>query len=130
MILKVLWILREIQGHSYNTLTHVSNLSLEKQGNAKQIPRQLLYRSEKEIIKHLLEYPTVVQQAAKQYSPALIANYSYDLVKLFNSFYQNISILGEEDQAKTNFRIQLCQEVAKVLEQSTGLLGIQLPQRM
>ena len=85
---------------------------------------------EKEIIKHLLEYPTVVQQAAKQYSPALIANYSYDLVKLFNSFYQNISILGEEDQAKTNFRIQLCQEVAKVLEQSTGLLGIQLPQRM
>ena len=72
----------------------------------------------------------MVQQAAKQYSPALIANYSYDLVKLFNSFYQNISILGEEDQAKTNFRIQLCQEVAKVLEQSTGLLGIQLPQRM
>ena len=85
---------------------------------------------EKEIIKHLLEYPGVVQQAAKQYSPALIANYSYDLVKLFNSFYQNISILGEEDQTKVAFRIQLAGEVAKVLQRSMGLLGIQLPDRM
>ena len=85
---------------------------------------------EKEIIKHLLEYPGVVEQAAKQYSPALIANYSYDLVKLFNSFYQNISILGEEDQTKVAFRIQLAGEVAKVLQRSMGLLGIQLPDRM
>ena len=85
---------------------------------------------EKEIIKHLLEYPGVVQQAAKQYSPALIANYSYDLVKLFNSFYQNISILGEEDQKKVAFRIQLAGEVAKVLQRSMALLGIQLPDRM
>ena len=85
---------------------------------------------EKEIIKHLLEYPGVVQQAAKQYSPALIANYSYDLVKLFNSFYQNITILGEEDQTKVAFRIQLAGEVAQVLQRSMGLLGIQLPDRM
>ena len=85
---------------------------------------------EKEIIKHLLDYPTVVQQAAAQYSPALIAKYSYDLVKLFNSFYQNISILGEEDAAQRDFRITLSKEVSLILQQSMSLLGIQLPSRM
>jgi len=77
-----------------------------------------------------MEYPNVIQQAAAQYSPALIANYSYDLVKLFNSFYQNISILGEEDQLRKNFRVLLSQQVSKVLKQSTGLLGIDVPERM
>ena len=85
---------------------------------------------EKEIIKYLMEYPNLIQQAAAQYSPALIANYSYDLVKLFNSFYQNISILGEEDQLRKNFRVLLSQQVSKVLKQSTGLLGIDVPERM
>ena len=85
---------------------------------------------EKEIIKYLMEYPNVIQQATAQYSPALIANYSYDLVKLFNSFYQNISILGEEDQLRKNFRVLLSQQVSKVLKQSTGLLGIDVPERM
>ena len=85
---------------------------------------------EKEIIKHLLDYPAVVQQAAAQYSPALIANYSYDLVKLFNSFYQNISILGEEDAAQRDFRITLSKEVSLILQQSMSLLGIELPSRM
>lgn len=85
---------------------------------------------EKDIIKHLLEYPATVQQAAANYSPALIANYSYDLVKLFNSFYQNISILGEQNQDKLQFRIRLSSEVAKILRQATGLLGIDLPNQM
>jgi len=85
---------------------------------------------EKEIIKHLLDYPVVVQQAASQYSPALIANYSYDLVKLFNSFYQNISILGEEDVAQRDLRITLSKEVSLILQQSMSLLGIELPSRM
>jgi len=85
---------------------------------------------EKEIIKHLLDYPGVVQQAASQYSPALIANYSYDLVKLFNSFYQNISILGEENVAQRDFRIELAKEVSLILQQSMSLLGIELPNRM
>lgn len=85
---------------------------------------------EKEIIKHLLNYPGVIEQAALQYSPALISNYSYDLVKLFNSFYQNISILGEERTAVKEYRIQLCLQVAQVLSQSTQLLGIEVPDRM
>ena len=71
-----------------------------------------------------------MQQAAGQHSPALIANYSYDLVKLFNSFYQNISILGEENKAKRDFRIDLANEVSQILQQSMSLLGIELPSRM
>ena len=90
----------------------------------------LMEEREKDIIKHLMHYPEVVQQAAAQCSPALIANYSYDLVKHFNSFYQNITILSEEDVNKRNFRICLCREVAKILQLSTGLLGIQLPNQM
>ena len=87
-------------------------------------------KREKDIIKHLLDYPAVVQQAAGQHSPALIANYSYDLVKLFNSFYQNISILGEENEAQRDFRIDLTKEVSQILQQSMSLLGIELPSRM
>ena len=89
-----------------------------------------LEEREKDIIKHLLDYPAVIQQAAEQHSPALIANYSYDLVKLFNSFYQNISILGEENVALRDFRIDLAKEVSRILQQSMSLLGIQLPSRM
>ena len=89
-----------------------------------------LEEREKDIIKHLLDYPAVIQQAAEQLSPALIANYSYDLVKLFNSFYQNISILGEENVALRDFRIDLAKEVSRILQQSMSLLGIQLPSRM
>ena len=89
-----------------------------------------LEEREKDIIKHLLDYPAVIQQAAEQHSPALIANYSYDLVKLFNSFYQNISILGEENVAQRDFRIELAKEVSLILQQSMSLLGIELPNRM
>ncbi|MEL0300473.1 MAG: arginine--tRNA ligase [Flavobacteriaceae bacterium] len=89
-----------------------------------------LEEREKDIIKHLLDYPAIIQQAAGQHSPALIANYSYDLVKLFNSFYQNISILGEENVALRDFRIDLAKEVSRILQQSMSLLGIQLPSRM
>ncbi|MEL0275714.1 MAG: arginine--tRNA ligase, partial [Flavobacteriaceae bacterium] len=89
-----------------------------------------LEEREKDIIKHLLDYPAIIQQAAGQHSPALIANYSYDLVKLFNSFYQNISILGEENVALRDFRIDLAKEVSRILQQSMLLLGIELPSRM
>ena len=85
---------------------------------------------EKEIIKHLMLYPGVIQQAAKVYSPAIIANYSYDLVKMFNSFYQNISILGDTQDEFKNFRVALSYEVAKILKDSFGLLGINVPDRM
>ena len=85
---------------------------------------------EKELIKQLELYPDVIEQAATNYSPALIANYTYDLVKEFNSFYQNVSILGESNQTKKILRVQLAQNVAKVIKSSFKLLGIHVPNRM
>ncbi|APG64804.1 arginine--tRNA ligase [Tenacibaculum todarodis] len=89
-----------------------------------------LHEKEKELIKQLELYPEVIQQAAKNYSPAVIANYTYDLVKEFNSFYQNVHILGEENQDKKVFRVQLSKKVADTIKSAFGLLGIQVPERM
>ncbi|QCD62537.1 arginine--tRNA ligase [Tenacibaculum maritimum] len=89
-----------------------------------------LHEKEKELIKQLTLYPETIQLAAANYSPALIANYTYELVKEFNSFYQNVSILGEEDQNKKIFRIQLAKKVADTIKSAFSLLGIQVPERM
>ena len=89
-----------------------------------------LHEKEKELIKQLELYPEVIQQAANNYSPAVIANYTYDLVKEFNSFYQNVHILGEENQDKKVFRVQLSKKVADTIKSAFSLLGIQVPERM
>ena len=89
-----------------------------------------LHEKEKELIKQLELYPEVIQQAAANFSPALVANYTYDLVKEFNSFYQNVSILGEEDDAKKVFRVQLSKKVADTIKSAFLLLGIDVPERM
>lgn len=85
---------------------------------------------EKEILKQLLSYPEVLEQAAAQHSPALIANFVYELVKRFNSFYQNISILGETNEALLGMRVLLSQKVAETIAASCSLLGINAPDRM
>ncbi|MDG2194625.1 MAG: arginine--tRNA ligase [Polaribacter sp.] len=89
-----------------------------------------LHPKEKELIKQLQNYPAIIQFAASNHSPALIANYTYDLVKEFNSFYQNVSILGEEDQQKKIRRVQLSKKVSAVIKSAFSLLGIQVPERM
>lgn len=89
-----------------------------------------LHEKEKELIKALAQFPEVIQQAAKSYSPALIANYTYDLVKEYNSFYQSVSILGETDETKKVFRVQLSQKVAQTIQNAFHLLGIDVPSRM
>ncbi|MCF2873995.1 MULTISPECIES: arginine--tRNA ligase [unclassified Tenacibaculum] len=89
-----------------------------------------LHAKEKELIKLLELYPETIQQAAKNYSPAIIANYTYDLVKEFNSFYQNVHILGEENQDKKVFRVQLSKKIADTVKSAFRLLGIQVPERM
>lgn len=89
-----------------------------------------LHNKEKELLKQLQLFPDTVQLAADNYSPALIANYTYDLVKEFNSFYQNVSILGEQEDSKKIFRIQLAKKVAEVIKSAFGLLGIKVPDRM
>lgn len=89
-----------------------------------------LHEKEKELIKNLAQFPEVIQQAAKTYSPALIANYTYDLVKEYNSFYQSVSILGEEDHNKKVFRVQLSDKVGQTIKNAFALLGIYVPNRM
>lgn len=89
-----------------------------------------LHPKEKELIKQIELFPEVIQNAAHNHSPALVANYTYDLVKEFNSFYQNVSILGEENQDKKVFRVQLSKKVADTIKLAFGLLGIEVPERM
>lgn len=89
-----------------------------------------LHEKEKELIKQIQLFPETIQSAAHNHSPALIANYTYDLVKEFNSFYQNVSILGESDETLKVFRVQLANKVAEVIQSSFQLLGIDVPERM
>ncbi|GLB48868.1 arginine--tRNA ligase [Neptunitalea lumnitzerae] len=89
-----------------------------------------LHEKEKELLKQLQLFPEVIQNAADNYSPALIANYIYDLVKEFNSFYQNVSILGEEDEQLKVFRVLLAKLVGLTIKNGFALLGIQVPDRM
>ncbi|GHA41247.1 arginine--tRNA ligase [Salinimicrobium marinum] len=95
-----------------------------------QISEYTLNDKEKELIKQLELYPEVVSTAADAHSPAVIANYTYDLVKEFNSFYQNVTILGTEDETEKKFRVQLAKMVGEVIKSSFALLGIQVPERM
>lgn len=85
---------------------------------------------EKEVVKRLQMFPETIQLAASQYSPAIIANYTYDLVKDFNSFYQNVSILSADTETQKNFRIQLSRATGEVIKTAFDLLGIQVPDRM
>lgn len=89
-----------------------------------------LHEKEKELLKAMQEFPAVIQQAAQQYSPALIANYTYDLVREFNSFYQNVSILGADKEDEKIFRVQLAKAVGQMIKTAFSLLGIQVPNRM
>ena len=96
-----------------------------------ELPKSVsLHPKEKELIKLLSLFPEVIQNAADTYSPALIANYVYDLVKEFNSFYQNVSILGEEDTDKRSLRVHLSRKVGEVIAIGFDLLGIEVPERM
>jgi arginyl-tRNA synthetase len=89
-----------------------------------------LHEKEKELVKQIELFPEVIQNAAQNHSPALIANYTYDLVKEYNSFYQSVHILGETDLTKKIFRVQLSQKVAEVIKAAFTLLGIEVPERM
>ena len=89
-----------------------------------------LHEKEKILLRSIGQFPAVVQDAADNYSPALVANYVYDLVKDFNSFYQNVSILGEQDLVKLDFRVALCRKISEIIAEAFKMLGIQVPERM
>lgn len=82
------------------------------------------------LIQTLADFPATVQAAGQSYSPALIANYIYDLVKSYNQFYHDCSILKEEDEAKRSLRLELSRQTANVVKTGMGLLGIEVPERM
>lgn len=90
----------------------------------------VLQEKEKTLLKSITLFPSIVQEAADNYSPAVVANYVYDLVKDFNSFYQNVSILGEEDANKRHFRVALSKKIGEIIAESFKMLGIQVPERM
>jgi len=85
---------------------------------------------EKELLKRLSLYPSVVKEAGDNYSPAIIANYCYDLVKEFNQFYHDHSILGIDDPRTRNFRLVIAAAVSKTIKRGMALLGIEMPERM
>ena len=89
-----------------------------------------LHEKEKSVIKQLALFPEMVQTAADMHSPAIIANYTYELVKEYNSFYQSVSILAAPTQEEKIFRIQLSQKTGEVIQSAFGLLGIEMPDRM
>ena len=89
-----------------------------------------LHPKEKELLKQIELFPEVIQNAANNHSPALVANYTYELVKEYNSFYQSVSILGEENMTKKIFRVQLSKKVAETIKAAFKLLGIEVPERM
>ncbi|WP_092446841.1 arginine--tRNA ligase [Winogradskyella sediminis] len=89
-----------------------------------------LHDKEKQLIKQLELFPEVIQNAAEQHSPALVANYTYDLVKDFNSFYQNVSILGADSDEEKNFRVALSKLVSQTIKNALQVLGIEVPERM
>jgi arginyl-tRNA synthetase len=112
------------------TYARIQSILRKGELSVKSTNLEVLHPKEKELIKQLQLFPETIQQAAAQYSPALIANYTYELVKSFNSFYQNVSILGADFEEEKSFRIKLSRAVSDVIKTAFGLLGIDVPERM
>ena len=103
---------------------------LARGGETKALNAKELATSEKEVIKLLVEYPSIIQEAGRELSPAVICNYIFELVKLYNQFYQNIPILIEKNEELKNMRLVLSKNIAKVIVSSMCLLGVRVPERM
>lgn len=117
--------------YTYARIQSILRKAGELNYNIDVVPEILgLHEKEKELLKHIQLFPETIQLAAENYSPALMANYTYDLVKEFNSFYQNVSILGEPDEDKKIFRVQLAKKVGQLIKSAFMLLGIEVPERM
>lgn len=96
-----------------------------------ELPNDIeLSLKEEEIVQHIADFAAVVKQAGTDYSPSTIANYCYDLVKEYNQFYHDFSILKETNEKKKLFRLVLSANVAKIIRLGMGLLGIEMPERM
>ena len=85
---------------------------------------------EQSLIQHLADFPAIIQQAAAEFSPSTIANYCYDLVKEYNQFYHDYTILGESNEEKRHMRLVLSEQVSNIVRTAMNLLGIEVPERM
>ena len=105
---------------------------LRKAEGTQALPEGSIALNEKEVelIQKMNEFGAAVEQAGKDYSPSGIANYCYELTKVFNQFYHDYSILNEPDEQKKLFRLVLAKNVAKIIKNAMGLLGIEVPERM
>lgn len=116
--------------------THARICSILRKAESQNVPVNKyvkvveLLKPESELIYVLNEYSTAVKKAGEEYSPAIIANYVYELAKNFNQFYAEVSIMNETDSDKQQFRLSLIKVVAETISKATGLLGIQVPSRM
>ena len=125
----------DFNGHTgpFIQYTHARIRSLQRRAPEVKTtvePSSKLHVKEKDLIKVILLYPQVIQDAAQQCSPAIIANYTYELVKAFNQFYQQVPVFAAEQELDKNFRIGLSGFVGEVISSSMSLLGIRLPERM
>lgn len=126
----------DFQGHTgpFIQYTHARIKSVLAKGDwsadAAPARPEMLAKSELELVHYLSNYPAVLSAAAREFSPALIANYAYELAKLYNKFYHDEPILKAEDPTVKAFRLQLSAVTARMIAQSMELLGIQVPERM
>jgi arginyl-tRNA synthetase len=104
----------------------------EESGLTVQLPFEYQNPEEKEreLLKTISLYPETVEEAAREYSPAILANYCYEITRQFNQFYHDHSILNETDPVKRNFRLALSGVVVSILKSGMGMLGIEMPERM
>lgn len=113
--------------------TYARIKSILRKANQGTIPTELpeqLEEKEKDLLKILMNYPETIQQAGNLYSPAQVSNYVFELVKSYNKFYQEISILKEENIIKKDFRIALSAFVANTIKKGMALLGVEVPEQM
>ena len=112
------------------TYARIQSILRKNNGDIKIDEDSNINEKERALIISLLEFPKTIQEAANSFSPALIANYAFEVVKDFNSYYQSTSILGADSPSIISFRVALSQQTAKVIKSSMSLLGINVPQRM
>jgi arginyl-tRNA synthetase len=108
-----------------SVLNRAGDMDIEKAAAYTQLASQ-----ERDLIVLLLQFPEIIKQAAEAYSPAIIANYVYELAKIYNKFYHEKSILQAEDEPAKQFRLQLSAAAGKVINKAMKLLGIEVPERM
>ena len=125
----------DFQGHTgpFVQYTHARIKSVLRK--ADYVPGQIKVPStlstfERDLIQALANYPDIIEASAKEFSPAQLANYAYDIAKLYNKFYHEETILKAEDENVKGFRLQLSASAARIISESMNLLGIQVPERM